>query len=179
MSGDTFVYHNQWVVARDAVKHLQSTRQPPRQRISVYLCAQSLSCVQLFVTLSLQPTRHLRPQNFLGKNTGVGCHFLLQRIFSTQESNLRFLCLLHCRRTLYHRAIREPPAKMYLAHNGNSAMVDKPYFISTHLYNPQDNPIVLSSSSFYRSMKIIFQCSYPQCRKASNKINTKKKKGVK
>ena len=33
-----------------------------------------------------------------GKNTGVGCHFLLQEIFSTQGSNLG---LPHCRQTLY------------------------------------------------------------------------------
>ena len=32
-----------------------------------------------------------------GKNTGVGCHFLLQGIFFTQGSNLG---LLHCRRIL-------------------------------------------------------------------------------
>ena len=38
---------------------------------------------------------------FSGKNTGVGCHFLLQGIFLIQGSNL---CLLHCRQTLYHRA---------------------------------------------------------------------------
>ena len=31
---------------------------------------------------------------FSGKNSGVGCHFLLQGIFLTQESNLG---LLHCR----------------------------------------------------------------------------------
>ena len=39
----------------------------------------------------LQPTRLLCPWNFLGKNTRVGCHFLLQRIFSTQGSNLYLL----------------------------------------------------------------------------------------
>ena len=33
-----------------------------------------------------------------GKNTGVGCHFLLQGIFATQESNLG---LLHCRQNTY------------------------------------------------------------------------------
>ena len=33
--------------------------------------------------------------NFPGKNTGVGCHCLLQRIFLTQELNLYLLCLLH------------------------------------------------------------------------------------
>ena len=32
--------------------------------------------------------------DFPGKNTGVGCHFLLQGIFSTQGLNA---CLLHCR----------------------------------------------------------------------------------
>ena len=31
----------------------------------------------------------------LGKNTGAGCHFLLQGIFPTQGSNLRLLHLLH------------------------------------------------------------------------------------
>ena len=33
-----------------------------------------------------------------GKNTGVGCHFLLQGIFLIQELNLG---LLHCRQILY------------------------------------------------------------------------------
>ena len=35
------------------------------------------------------------------KNTGEGCHALLQRIFPTQESNPCLLCLLHCRQILY------------------------------------------------------------------------------
>ena len=39
-----------------------------------------------------------------GKNTGVGCHFLLQGIFPTQESNLG---LLHCRRILYWLSYEE------------------------------------------------------------------------
>ena len=37
----------------------------------------------------------------LGKNSGVGCHFLFQGIFPTRESNLRLLCLLYCGRILY------------------------------------------------------------------------------
>ena len=43
----------------------------------------------------LQPTRLLCPCNFPGKNTGVGCHFLLQEIFLTQGSNPCLLNLLH------------------------------------------------------------------------------------
>ena len=37
----------------------------------------SLSCVQLFATHGLQPTRFLHPWDFPGKSTGVGCHCLL------------------------------------------------------------------------------------------------------
>ena len=43
----------------------------------------------------LQPARLLCPQNFPGKNTGVGCHFLLQGIFLTQGLKLPLLGLLH------------------------------------------------------------------------------------
>ena len=48
-------------------------------------------------------TRLLRPWDFLGKSTGVGCHFLLQRIFPTQGSNPD---LPHCRQTLYRLSQR-------------------------------------------------------------------------
>ena len=46
-----------------------------------------------------EPTMLLRPWDFPGKSTGVGCHFLLQRIFPTQGSNPG---LPHCRQMLYH-----------------------------------------------------------------------------
>ena len=49
------------------------------------------SHVLLFVTLSI---RLLCPWDFPAKNTGVGCHFFLWRIFWTQEQNPG---LLHCR----------------------------------------------------------------------------------
>ena len=41
------------------------------------------------------PARFLCPWDSPGKNTGVGCHALLQGIFLTQGSNLCLLCLLH------------------------------------------------------------------------------------
>ena len=40
-------------------------------------------------------TRLLCPWDSPGKNTGVGCHFLLQGIFPTQVSNPCLLSLLH------------------------------------------------------------------------------------
>ena len=59
--------------------------------------AKSLSCVRLFATRGLQPTKLLRSWDSPGKNTGVSCHFLLQEIFPTQESNPG---LPHYRQTL-------------------------------------------------------------------------------
>jgi len=45
-----------------------------------------LSQVLLFSGLyGLQPTTLLSPWDFSDKNTEVGCHFLLQGIFLTQE----------------------------------------------------------------------------------------------
>ena len=54
-----------------------------------------LSCVKLLATHELLPSRFLCPWNFPGKNTGVGCNFLLQGIFLTQGLNLHLLHLLH------------------------------------------------------------------------------------
>ena len=56
----------------------------------------------------LYPSR-LYPWDFPGKNTGVGCHFLLQGIFETQGPNL-FSCI--GRQILYHWAITKPLAKL-------------------------------------------------------------------
>ena len=67
----------------------------------VFLLPWGKYCYCLFVPVTpnssqpheLKPTRLLCPWNFPGKNTGGGCHFLLQGIFlKTQGSNL---CLLH------------------------------------------------------------------------------------
>ena len=60
-------------------------------------------CVYSIMSNSLQPhglklTRLLLPWDFPGKNTGVGCHFLLQEIFLIQGLNPG---LPHCRQTLY------------------------------------------------------------------------------
>ena len=52
----------------------------------------------------LQPTRLLCPWASPGKNTGVGCHALLQGIFPAQGSNSG---LPHCRGILYHLSHQE------------------------------------------------------------------------
>ena len=57
----------------------------------------------------LEPTRLLCPWNFLGKNTGVDCHFLLQRIFRPRDrTQASWLHLLHWQADSLPR---EPPGK--------------------------------------------------------------------
>ena len=56
--------------------------------------AESRSCSDFLQPLGLEPARILCPWDSPGKNTGVGCHALLQRIFP-MGSNLCLLHLLH------------------------------------------------------------------------------------
>ena len=80
-------------------------------------CSESAVKVCLSVMCSslqppgLGPTRLLCSWNSLGKNTGVGSHFLLQGIFLTQGSNPGHP---HCRQILYH-----------LGHQGQDATRDQ------------------------------------------------------
>ena len=48
--------------------------------------------------MNCSPARFLWPWNFPGKNTGVGCHFLLLGVFPTQRLNPG---VPHCRWILY------------------------------------------------------------------------------
>ena len=45
-----------------------------------------------------------------GKNTGVGCHSLLQRLFPTQESNQG---ILHSNQILYHLSYQGRPKLLF------------------------------------------------------------------
>ena len=76
----------------------------------------------------LEPVRLLSPWNSPGRNTGVGSHFLLQRIFLTQGLNLD---LLHCRQILYH------PSQV--SENESRSVVSNS--LQPHgLYNPWNSP---------------------------------------
>ena len=68
-----------------------------------------LSHVQLFWTswtVACQAPLSMEPSS---KDTGVGCHFLLQQIFPTQRYNPCLLFLLHCREILYYLSHRGSP----------------------------------------------------------------------
>ena len=64
------------------------------------------SCPTLCNPMYCSPPRLLCPWGSSGKNTGVGCHALLQGIFQTQESNLG---LLQCRQIFYHLSYQGSP----------------------------------------------------------------------
>ena len=51
----------------------------------------------------LQPTRLLWPRDFPGKNTGMGCYFILQGRFLTQGSNLCLCVSCIGRQVLYNQ----------------------------------------------------------------------------
>ena len=78
------------------------------------LCAQLLS----WVSRGLWSTRLLCPWNFPGKDAGMGCYFLLQRIFLTQELNPGLLCLLHWQvNSLPLHHLRNPISYSLLSNN--------------------------------------------------------------
>ena len=64
--------------------------------------------VRLFVTPWTVFTRFLCPWDFLGKNTGEGCHFLFQWIFPAQELKL---CLLHWQVDSFPLSHQESPCQ--------------------------------------------------------------------
>ena len=69
--------------------------------MSLLTCLVAQSRPTMCSTLDSSPPDSFVHGIFSSKKTGVGCHFLLQEIFSTQGSNLPLLCLLHCREILY------------------------------------------------------------------------------
>ena len=89
---------------------------------SAHVCSVTLVMLDSLRLYGLQPVRLLCPWESSGKNTGVGCHALLQGIFLTQGSKL---VLLHCRQVIYH-----------LSHQGSSQtsqIVNSVYFMGFNI----------------------------------------------
>ena len=80
-----------------ASQHLEHLNFTNECLSSIHYCYYSVAklCPTLLRPHGLYPARLLCPWDFPGKNTGVGCHFLLQGIFPTQGLNPHLLCLLH------------------------------------------------------------------------------------
>ena len=76
---------------------------------SAVMCLVAQSCLTHRDPVDCSPPGSSVHGDSPGKNTGVGCHALLQGIFPTQGSNPG---LLHCRWILYH-----------LSHQGNPSTI--------------------------------------------------------
>ena len=86
----------------------------------ICVCLVTQSCLTLCNPMDCSPPSFSVHGNSLGKNTGVGCHALLQGIFPIQGSNP---CLL-CRQILYCLSHQRSPC-------GNMAVI-KTISISFH-----------------------------------------------
>ena len=80
----------------------------------------------------LQPAKFLCPWNSPGKNTGVGCHFLLQGIFPTQGSNQ----ILLGRWILYHWVTWEDQNQLYF--NKNKYGLWFSLWVVSNFFDPMD-----------------------------------------
>ena len=110
-----------------------AARKGPRKFIHlifhIVLCCES--CIFVWDSLQphgLQPARLLCPWNSLGKNTEMGCYFLLQGIFLTQGLNSCLLHILHCRKILYRLSYQGSPLKMLKLFDYAAAAQSLTYF---------------------------------------------------
>ena len=74
---------------------LKSLLQNHSWKASILWCSAFFMVQLLHLYITTGENRVLNTQTFVGKNTRVGCHFLLQGIFPTQGSNLYLLHHLH------------------------------------------------------------------------------------
>ena len=95
--------------------------------VTILKCVCCATLSRRVVSDSLRPhrlwlSRRLYSWGSLGKNTGVGCHALLQGIFPTQGLNPG---LLHCRQILYSLSHQGSPLKCIKT--SNHYVVNKNY----------------------------------------------------
>ena len=109
-----------------------------------------------FATPSTIATRLLRPWDSPGKNTVVGCHFLLQGIFLSQGSNMYLL----------HQQVDSLP----LSHQGSPNPFVKSYTIFNDIYSTLRRKKKKKDFKFFRAVpqqpdipKYKENCLYMNC----------------
>ena len=100
----------------------------------ILVCVCVFSCVWLCATLWTITRWLLCPWDSPGKNTGMGCHFLLQGMFLTQGSNSPLLHLLPCRQILYPWAIGETQIFWLVYYKYGTVNLEVPFWISVFIF---------------------------------------------
>ena len=108
----------------------------------------------------LQPTRLLCPWDSPGKNTGVGCHALLQGTFPTQKSNWG---LPHCTWILYRLSQESPKILEWVA-----------YPFPGELPNPGTEPESLSNSASQALLGLLFLLWLTPCDETTSVVSNSK-----
>ena len=104
----------------------------------MHVCSVAQLCPSLCNPVDYKLTRFLCPWDSPGKNTGVGCHFLLQRIFPTQELKLRLSRLLHWQvDSLPPHTWEAPPGLRHNLHADYSQITVCSPFLSCGLQTPK------------------------------------------
>ena len=107
------------------------------------------SHVWLFVTPWTVAYQASLSMEFFRQNTGVGCHFLLQRIFLTQRLNPRLLCLWHWQ---VDSSPLAPPGKCSCLWS---------YFYPTRMCNYMVETLTQSSIIFFFTPKQVYIICFP------------------
>ena len=98
------------------------------------LCLVAQSCPTLCDPMACSPPGSSVHGDSPGKNTGVGCHALLQGIFLAQESNQG---LLHCRQILYQLSYQGNPHMWLLTVKWLKANYRKDYSNKSLIFLPR------------------------------------------
>ena len=130
-----------------SLTHSHSSMAPGESRPSsatytlcdLVLCLVTQSCPTLCNPMDCSPPGSSVHRDSPSKNTGVGCHALLQGIFPTQESNQG---LLHCRQILYQLSYQGSPLCDL------SGLLNLSVPLSLHLYSGDNN------STFFRGKRV-------------------------
>ena len=96
------------LVCLSSYNKIPLTGQLKQQKVSV-----TQVCLNFWDPFGLDPARFPCARNSPGKNTGVGCHALLQGILLSQGSNLS---LLHFRQCFYHLSHQEAHRRPLFTH---------------------------------------------------------------
>ena len=94
--------------------------------------------------MDCNPATFLCPRDSPDRNTGVGCHVLLQGIFLTQGSNPYLLCLLHWQAGFFNTSTTKEAHKRYVCTCAESLQscptLCDPMTEPARLFYPKDSP---------------------------------------